>query len=135
MAVPITSCMSLPMMAISVQIHSPSLNISTLQLHLTVWHFKLEGNFSVRRAKWVKFIGCGFKPSLLLYQHKERRSSWIFSSHIIIAVATSLTVLARLLDGKLSYIKSKWVTMSGVRISTFLILGGSGQDGGFEKTI
>ena len=25
--------------------------------------------------------------------------------------------------------------MSGVRIPTFLILGGSGQDGGFEKTI
>ena len=49
---------------------------------------------------------------------EERRASWICSAHINISVATSLTVLARLLDGKLSYIKAKWVTMSGVQTPT-----------------
>ena len=71
-------------------------------MRLTIWGFKLEVNFSIRRAKWVKFIGSGFKSSLLFYQQKESRVSWKFSAQINISVATSLTVLPRLLDGKLS---------------------------------
>ena len=69
------------------------LHISTSQLRLTVWRFKLEGNFSIRRAKWVKFIGRGFKSSLLLCQQKERRASWKFSAHINIEVAPNCLAL------------------------------------------
>ena len=43
--------------------------------YVTVWRFKLEGNFSITRAKRVKFVSCGFKSSLLLYQQKESRAS------------------------------------------------------------
>ena len=82
-------------------------------MRLTVWRFKLKGNFLIKR---VKFIGCGFESSLLFYHQIEIGASWIFSAHINLEVVTSLTVLARLLDGELSYVKAKWVTMSGVQI-------------------
>ena len=80
--------------------------------YVTVWRFKLEGNFSIRnkvipegwavtaqpsgttlirKAKWVKFIGCVFKSSL--YQQKESRVFLIFSAHINIEVAPNCLAL------------------------------------------
>ena len=53
------------------------LHISTSKLRLTVWRFKLEGNFSISRAKWVKFITSGFQ--------KEGITSWKLFVHIAVA--------------------------------------------------
>ena len=50
-----------------------------------------SGTTLIRKAKWVKFIGCVFKSSL--YQQKESRVFLIFSAHINIEVAPNCLAL------------------------------------------
>ena len=97
---------------------------SILEIFWTYEHCSCALLFGTLNLKYIFRLGgqngsnllvVGSNPGYYSTSTRKEDHLGIFSSHIIIAVATSLTVLARLLDGKLSYIKAKWVTMSGVQ--------------------